>query len=185
MSDTGFQGLRLDLRGFPQGECDTVLDLEGPELGITDDELPLEGPLSIALAVHRLEERLTIRGTVTGRVREACARCGREIHRPLNVEFMLLAEERPEGAAPDAGPDDDIVYHDGQMLDLSDHVRQVVMVDAPMAPLCREDCQGLCPGCGADLADGACRCEPAPPDPRWRKLDKLLQDSRPEGQSEN
>jgi len=44
----------------------------------------------------------------------------------------------------------------------------------PMKLLCREDCQGICPGCGANLNQEACRCGEKPGDPRWEKLRELL-----------
>jgi len=42
-----------------------------------------------------------------------------------------------------------------------------------MKPLCREDCQGLCPVCGADKNTGTCSCEESTPDPRWAALAAL------------
>jgi uncharacterized protein len=42
-----------------------------------------------------------------------------------------------------------------------------------MQPLCREDCRGLCPRCGADLNEGECACEPGPVDNRWAGLAQL------------
>jgi uncharacterized protein len=45
-------------------------------------------------------------------------------------------------------------------------------LDLPLAPLCREQCQGLCPHCGTDLNDETCDCQ-GPADPRWATLDEL------------
>jgi uncharacterized protein len=51
-------------------------------------------------------------------------------------------------------------------------VRDALLLELPLAPLCREDCRGLCAHCGADLNDGPCDCAP-PRDPRWDALDVL------------
>jgi uncharacterized protein len=48
-----------------------------------------------------------------------------------------------------------------------------VLLDAPTTPLCRPDCAGLCPQCGADRNEQACACQPPPADPRWSALDAL------------
>ncbi|HET6915863.1 MAG TPA: DUF177 domain-containing protein [Acidimicrobiales bacterium] len=61
----------------------------------------------------------------------------------------------------------------GELLDLQPLVRDALLLDLPLAPLCREDCKGLCPTCGADLNDGPCSCARAPADPRWAALDLL------------
>lgn len=57
-------------------------------------------------------------------------------------------------------------------LDLRPMVRDAVVLELPLAPLCRADCRGLCPQCGADLNEETCQCEP-PRDPRWANLDVL------------
>ena len=51
--------------------------------------------------------------------------------------------------------------------------RDAVLLELPLAPLCRPDCAGLCPTCGADLNEGPCACPPAEGDPRWAALDAL------------
>jgi uncharacterized protein len=57
-------------------------------------------------------------------------------------------------------------------IDLGPLVRDAIVLELPMAPLCREDCRGLCPQCGADRNEGDCSCA-APKDPRWANLDVL------------
>lgn len=60
-------------------------------------------------------------------------------------------------------------------LDLTEAVRQYGIAASPMAALCREDCLGLCPRCGADLNDGPCGCQPTV-DARWGRLKELFAD---------
>lgn len=57
-------------------------------------------------------------------------------------------------------------------IDLEPLARDAVLLELPLAPLCREDCLGLCATCGADLNEGECGCRP-PRDPRWAALDQL------------
>ena len=52
-------------------------------------------------------------------------------------------------------------------------VREEVLLAIPDAPLCRDDCPGLCPVCGADLQTAPCGCETAVGDDRWAVLDQL------------
>ncbi|HJV09433.1 MAG TPA: DUF177 domain-containing protein, partial [Acidimicrobiales bacterium] len=58
-------------------------------------------------------------------------------------------------------------------VDLEPLVREALVLDLPLAPLCEEDCRGLCPTCGADLNLGDCDCPPAETDSRWAALDVL------------
>ncbi len=61
----------------------------------------------------------------------------------------------------------------GEQLDLRPVVRELVLLDAPLTPLCRPDCAGLCPTCGIDRNTQSCECAPPPADPRWSALDVL------------
>jgi uncharacterized protein len=57
-------------------------------------------------------------------------------------------------------------------LELGDVIREALILAAPEYPLCREDCRGLCPRCGAELNEGPCGCR-SEADPRWAALDAL------------
>ena len=71
--------------------------------------------------------------------------------------------------------DADVTSIDEQhVLDLSDTLRQYRLAAIPMAPLCREDCKGICPECGTDLNETTCSCERFQ-DQRWTVLRKLLE----------
>jgi uncharacterized protein len=60
------------------------------------------------------------------------------------------------------------------MLDLSDVIRQYLLTDQPIKPLCEDGCLGLCPECGVNLNEEECKCNAAPVDPRWNALTELL-----------
>lgn len=62
----------------------------------------------------------------------------------------------------------------GEQLDLSDVVREVILLDVSSTPLCRPDCAGLCLTCGANLNDGPCGCATVAVDQRWSALDQLV-----------
>jgi uncharacterized protein len=61
----------------------------------------------------------------------------------------------------------------GDQLDLEPMVREVLVLDAPVSPLCRDDCAGLCPSCGIDRNTGSCDCVDEPNDSPWSALDVL------------
>lgn len=102
---------------------------------------------------------------VVGRVRAPwegdCRRCLEAARGEIDVEIMELASEDPD---PELGypltPD---------WLDLEPMVHDACILELPLAPLCREDCQGLCPLCGANRNGEPCSCE-VPADRRWAAL---------------
>ncbi|HEX4865395.1 MAG TPA: DUF177 domain-containing protein, partial [Acidimicrobiales bacterium] len=74
----------------------------------------------------------------------------------------------------DRGEDDEETYPlEGEFLDLQPLVRDALLLELPLAPLCSDECRGICPTCGADLNAGGCACVEKPADPRWAALDAL------------
>ena len=122
-------------------------------------------------------------GTFKGYLTVACSRCvgpvKLEIDEKLRVTFMPpgempeeegaeTAEEGPEVRAEDL----DVFPYDGEKIDLEPLFREQFVLAVPYAPLCREDCKGLCPQCGIDRNTGTCNCE-KPIDPRLAALKGL------------
>jgi len=113
---------------------------------------------------------IMVTGTVAAPWQGLCRRCARPVEGVLRI---ALRERFTEQSASDGDPEDDEAYpiHDN-VLDLGPMVRDAVVLELPLAPLCREDCKGLCPHCGVDRNEEDCQCE-APRDPRWANLDVL------------
>ena len=72
--------------------------------------------------------------------------------------------------------EDEIRMHDprAQEIDLTEDIRDLLLLSLPAKLLCREDCHGLCAGCGANLNVENCRCTAKQADPRWQPLQALL-----------
>ncbi len=122
-------------------------------------------------------------GTFAGEVTVACSRCVGPVKLPidekLQVTFMPASEmpsddDEPAGedGAEVASEDLDLFPFDGETIDLEPLFREQFVLAVPFAPLCREDCKGLCPQCGIDRNTGTCSCE-APIDPRLAALKGL------------
>jgi len=71
-----------------------------------------------------------------------------------------------------AAGDEEAYLVENDFVDLAPLVHDAILLDLPLAPLCREDCQGLCPYCGIDRNEATCDCQ-APVDARWATLDGL------------
>jgi uncharacterized protein len=145
--------------------------------------LPLAGPLEIAgidpgrsvvpvggeaecdVTLTAFTGGIEVAGTVTAPWVGICRRCTV----PLSGELRVEVRER---FAPGPVSEDDMYPIADDTIDLGPMVRDAVVLELPMAPLCREDCAGLCPQCGADRNEGACGCI-APRDARWANLDVL------------
>ena len=108
---------------------------------------------------------LVAAGTVSADWTGECRRCLGVATGTVQVDVRELFEP---------GADDEETYPlTGDEIDVAPLVRDAVLLELPLAPLCREACAGLCPVCGANRNDVDCGHEPDDRDPRWAALDQL------------
>jgi uncharacterized protein len=143
--------------------------LAGPldELGIDPGRsvVPRDAEAECDLTLRPFSGGIDAVGTVRAPWVGICRRCTA----PVTGELAIAVNER-FGDAPIS--EDELYPIIDDAIDLGPLVRDAIVLDLPMVPLCREDCRGLCPQCGADRNESDCRCV-APPDPRWANLDVL------------
>lgn len=160
---------------------DVSADLQrlAPELDQAEGapETELSGPVRMIhtntgiLAQGRLHAEATL----------ACARCLDPVAVPLTIELEEVFTPTIDivtGKPVTPEETDQAVWIDEHhILDLSEVLRQDVLIAAPLHVLCREDCHGLCPTCGQNLNEGPCNCKPDI-DPRWGPLVELLEQNQ-------
>ncbi|HSL84089.1 MAG TPA: DUF177 domain-containing protein [Thermoanaerobaculia bacterium] len=145
------------------------------------------GPVSWSGRISRLDGPdggYLLRGRISYEQTLACQRCLAEVVEPVTEEVELLVlshdpgieEEERELQEKDLG----VLVVEGEELDLGPVLREQIQLNVPMRPLCREECAGLCPTCGADLNRGPCQSGPPAADPRGSGL-AALRDSLPGG----
>lgn len=109
---------------------------------------------------------LRAKGRVEAPWHGVCRRCSAPV---LGRSSVAVNERFVDNRAPG---DEEAYLIDHDMVDLAPLAHDAILLDLPLAPLCRPDCQGLCPYCGIDRNEAACECQ-APRDPRWATLDGL------------
>jgi uncharacterized protein len=120
---------------------------------------------------------IRLRGHFAGNFQIPCARCIEPVEIAVSAEFDLVF--RPLGADADApersitASETEIGYYQGDSLLLEDVLREQVLLSLPVRTLCKPDCKGLCPHCGANRNLQPCSCEEGPNDPRWGSLSEL------------
>ena len=152
--------------------------IDGPELDLEEDG---EAPAHVRgdLLLTRTDNGIWASGPLAISVDNQCSRCLTPFESWVEVrvdDVFLPSIDIATGAKMrhDDGGDADAHSIDAQhVLDLSDTLRQYRLASLPLAPLCRKDCKGLCPECGADRNQSACSCEEYQ-DLRWAKLRELF-----------
>lgn len=165
--------LRLQLSTLPQGSSAVDLEVAARELDLAMAEAEFVDPVRIALEIYRQGEQLQVRGTASVAIRQTCVRCLNETTQEIGADVAVVARAQAQRDAGEAAPDG-MIYHDGEIVDLTGEIRELLLLEVPSAPVCRMECRGLCPHCGADLNAGPCGCgAKGSQDARWAALQAL------------
>lgn len=112
--------------------------------------------------VTRNGARVFVHGTVRGRFFVPCGRClepaALTVDASISTTFVPPLAPLPEAEHEMVEEDPDTQSYTGEEIDLGPVVRDEILLAVPIAPLCRPDCKGLCPRCGANLNDKPCGC---------------------------
>lgn len=136
-----------------------------PDLKVAGTSVPERGEVEVDVVLEAVQPGVLVSGTVTAPWAGECRRCLAPASGEAHVEVRELFG--PQG-------DPELCYPlTGEQLDLEPMARDAVLLELPLVPLCRPNCQGLCPYCGADRNVEECGCQAVGRDPRWSALDAL------------
>jgi uncharacterized protein len=131
--------------------------------------------LGVEVEVNKTDEDFYCRGTVECLAEIECSRCldPYKIRLAQEIDFFAVAQTSERVTRHDDA--EDYVVFQGQDLvaPLDDIVRQAIILALPAKPLCKEDCAGLCTGCGVNLNRTTCSCKKDAIDPRWEGLQRI------------
>jgi uncharacterized protein len=148
------------------------LVVPAPEgLGIEMVSVPKAADIELDLRLEAVMEGVLVSGTARVPLEGECARCLEPISESVEVEFQELfvyTDTRSGGHA-----EDDERRLEGDLIALEPVLRDAVVLDLPLSPLCRDDCPGLCAECGVRLADAEPGHHHDAVDPRWAALQGL------------
>ncbi len=150
------------------------------------DGVEAPGPLAIGLTAYRMGEDLLLEGRIEGGLGLECSRCLARYRDTLHEPFRLVLESAGarEPADPEAaralaehgvclGDEIETGWFRGTELHLGAFFQELIALSLPVKPLCREECPGLCPRCGAERAAGPCDCHEVRPDSPFAVLAAL------------
>lgn len=125
--------------------------------------LKLFGPLNVILFLDKRADHLRITGTIKGALEVSCHRCLRPFMLPMDERvdiYLVTQEQTPRDDEKELEPDELLYeFFDGEVIEVDRLVAEQIFLALPVKLLCSDDCRGICPGCGANLNEEACRCK--------------------------
>lgn len=148
------------------------------DFGLDVIRIPEGAALALDVRLESVVEGVLVSGTVVASVAGECARCLDPVTDRLEAELLELFAY-PDTATEQTTDPDEVSRMADDLVDLGPVVRDAVFLALPQAPLCREDCPGLCPECGVRRAELGAEHRHETIDPRWAAL-KRFSDSEKE-----
>lgn len=170
----------LDLTRYRQPTNRFARTFQPSEVGDEGDAYQVVSPVELAFDIHKDKDRFRLAGTVRAELELACSRCLEPyrvaVDAPFDLRYLPATAMSSEPEREVADEDLDTSYYRDEVIDLNELLREQFYLALPMKPLCREDCRGLCPHCGANLNTAPCACVATWEDPRLATLKALRVD---------
>ena len=160
----------IDILHLEQGHSfvKKTINLKDLEL---DEIMGFENPINIIFEIDKVGNEHYIIANLQTDARLTCDRCAESYFSQISdsVKIILTRDEAL------LGQDDVYRINEGTTdVDVTDSIKETLVLALPNKNLCSQECKGLCASCGANLNQAQCSCEKDQIDPRWEGLKKLL-----------
>ncbi len=132
----------IDTRQIPPEGLILTQDISSGEMDLDVGIIKFSGPIRITAHASKITNAVTVDLTVAALMRVSCSRCLSECKKDFKKGMRLNYQ----------------VESDAPIIDLNPDIRDEIMLDYPIKPLCKPDCKGLCPKCGKNLNEEKCNC---------------------------
>jgi len=173
------QRLVFEIDKLPEAGMKLERVIEGELFDIEGEDVSLNESVKLKGELKKVRRDVLFSASIETVATVCCSRCLQAT--PQSVRCMVKAQFKPkaEDIQSDSeielsSEDCEIEYFEGDVISLVDVVRDGILLSFPAMVLCQENCQGLCPQCGANLNLNSCSCGmDAVVDPRFEKLKQL------------
>ena len=135
--------MKIELSQLPENQLFTLQESQEPQgLNLELEGIKITLPIEVNAELIKIQDALDINVNLTAQARAQCARCLNELTLKINKKFRL----------------DYAITKQDTSIDITDDIRQEIILDYPLKPLCISSCKGLCINCGKNLNEGPCNC---------------------------
>ena len=122
-------------------EYHQTVPMDGVDLSA--EEIDLRSPITVKAKIERVDDQVIARVTVSADFGYMCSRCLEDFHERQDIEYYFDFDIAPET----------------EYIDLGEEIRQEMILANPARVLCKDDCKGICVGCGTNLNLEKCKCK--------------------------
>lgn len=165
--------LRINISRLSEGHHHYSLSAEASDVGL--DERFMK-PVSVEADLEKSNRQMLLQAEARTSGQFVCDRCLDQFSLEVSSRHTVVyIQGSPSPGDRDGSEEVQYLPPDANMIDLGEDVRQFLILSLPLKLLCREDCAGLCPVCGANRNKVTCSCSTNDQDPRWADLKRFLE----------
>jgi uncharacterized protein len=166
--------MKVNVSNVPEWGLEVDVELDARQIDLADAGADLAGALHLQGRVLKAGDEILLEGKLRATFNLNCSRCLKNFVQPLEFDvsatYVQTPADRPDGRAETAFEEDTRITFSDDEIDLLSGIREDVLLNIPVKPLCSEDCRGLCVLCGTDLNEGECTCRKEDVDLRFAPL---------------
>lgn len=138
--------MKIQVNRIPEEGLREHATYDPSRLDMERQDIRLADPIEVDAVVNKTDDELLVEVDIECSMRMECARCLEQFETVLRTDALFNYEVKPS-----------------DIVDITDDVRQEIILGYPMIPVCRPDCRGLCRVCGQNLNQGDCAHQGAAP----------------------
>lgn len=175
--------IRIAIEDILEGISNLELQCGAEDIELLSEGLHFIDPVTVKLNLFKQNDKVYIKAESSVTVESECARCLNTVN--LVLESSSENQYRPEPKTMRFPMDDiGIRYYSEEYIDLSEDIRESLMLEFPTRILCSDNCKGLCPHCGKNLNTEKCDCFLEPEEPQVSKFADLIKSLEANGKLE-
>ena len=134
--------MKIDANKIPPEGSALEEEIDALALGLETEIIKFQGPIKIKADISKITNTVSVSLVLSACLRAQCSRCLNDFTFDLKKDLKLNYP----------------VNNLNPIIELEEDVRQDIILDYPIKPLCKDNCKGLCPKCGKNLNEGGCSC---------------------------
>jgi uncharacterized protein len=167
----------VDLAKLESARAVYKFELSPDEIDFEDDEIALKSNVKVSANLEKHIVQTNVEGEISTGIEIDCNRCLTKVENDLKIPFsaaFVTPENYSKQSEKELGEEElEVSVIENEEIDLAQLVREQILLAIPAQFLCREDCKGLCPVCGANKNLIDCKCRLDEIDPRWSALKNI------------
>ncbi|TAK52147.1 MAG: DUF177 domain-containing protein [Bacteroidetes bacterium] len=165
--------LKIRITQLSEGTHNYHFAVKASELELAENFQDL---IEITAVLEKTHRQLYFKIQISAKAEFQCDRCADRFYFAIQAPFTVCYGY-DESASGNSADDELRLIHPGTpYIDVTEDVRQVILLAIPLKLICNEECKGLCPHCGINLNRETCTCADEPADSRWDELRKLIEE---------